>query len=108
MILGARCIAAVVVAAFMVTGCSGGVRDRELPFTPDPVAEAKAILNGYAGGQPVGSESMMFDDLVARVSAVDQAKAAELRKFFDDIATRRGPDRAKAKALVEAWGRPQE
>ncbi len=98
-----RRVATVIVAAFMLTGCSGGVRDRELPFTPDPVAEAKAILNGYAAGQAVGSESMMFDDLVARVSAVDQAKGAELRRFFDDLAVRRGPDRAKAKALAEAW-----
>jgi hypothetical protein len=96
-------VAFIIMAACMVTGCSGGVRDRELPFTPDPVAEAKALLNLYASGQPVGSESMMFDDLVTRVSAVDQAKAAELRTFFDDLAARRGPDKAKAKALAEAW-----
>lgn len=98
-----RFSASLVMAAVFVAGCTARVRDRELPFTPDPVAEAKAILNGYAAGQAVGSESMMFDDLVARVSAVDQAKGAELRLFFDDLAVRRGPDRAKAKALAEAW-----
>ena len=95
-------VAAIVVLAIVVTGCSGGVKDRELPFTPDPVGEAKAILSGYASGQPVGSESLVFDTLVARVSAVDPAKGAALRKFFDGVA-KRGADRAKAKALLDSW-----
>jgi hypothetical protein len=93
----------VLAAAVLCGGCSGGVKDRALPFAPDPVAEAKSLLSGYASGQPAGSESEMFEDLVARVSAVDQAKGAELRDFFAEIKAKRAPDRAKAKALVEAW-----
>lgn len=94
---------AILAVAVLCGGCSGGVKDRELPFAPDPVAEAKSLLGGYASGQPAGSESEMFDDLVARVSAVDQAKGVELRDFFAEIKAKRVPDRAKARALVEAW-----
>ena len=100
--VAAMVVAAMVVMAAIGTGCSGVVKDRELPFTPDPVGEAKAILRGYASGQPVGSESVVFGRLVARVSAVDPAKGAELREFFDGVA-KRGANKAKAKSLLDSW-----
>jgi len=95
-------IVALIVAALVQMGCSAGVQDRVLPFTPDPVGEAKALVSAYVSGQGLGSEASAFDDLVARVSAVDEAKGAQLRTFFD-ATLQRGPDKARAKALLDAW-----
>lgn len=92
-----------IAAFFVVAGCSPAVKDQLLPFTPDPVAEAKAILSGYASGQPVDSESEAFDTLVQRVAKVDAAKGTELQKFFDDVMTKGVANRAKAKDLLERW-----
>lgn len=95
-------IVALFAGALVHMGCSAGVQDRVLPFKPDPVGEAKAIVNAYVSGQGLGSESSAFDDLVARVAAVDGAKGAQLRAFFD-ATLQRGPDKARAKALLDAW-----
>lgn len=89
--------------ALMASGCSPTVKDQVLPFTPDAVNEAKALLNNYAAGQPVGSESEGFDTFVQRVAEVDQAKAAELRAFFDDAMAKGVANRAKAKELLDRW-----
>jgi hypothetical protein len=96
-------LAALSWAALMASGCSPTVRDQVLPFTPDAVKEAKALLGNYAAGQPVGSESEGFDTLVQRVKDADQAKAAELREFLDDAIAKGVVNRAKAKELLERW-----
>lgn len=90
-------------AVLMAAGCSPTVKDQVLPFTPNAINEAKALLGGYAAGQPVGSESEGFDNFVQRVAEVDQAKAAELRAFFDDAVAKGVANRAKAKELLDRW-----
>jgi hypothetical protein len=40
---------------------------------------------------------------VRRVAEVDQAKAAELRAFFDDAVAKGVANRAKAKELLDRW-----
>jgi len=90
-------------AVLMAAACSPTVKDRVLPFTPNAINEAKALLGGYAAGQPVGSESEGFDDFVQRVADVDEAKAAELRAFFDDAVAKGVANRAKAKELLDRW-----
>lgn len=95
--------AALSCAVLMAAGCSPTVKDQVLPFTPNAINEAKALLGNYAAGQPVGSESEGFDNFVQRVADVDQAKAAELRAFFDDAVAKGVANRAKAKELLDRW-----
>lgn len=94
---------AILAAIVMTCGCSPTVKDQVLPFTPDPIREAQALLNNYASGQPVGSETSGFDDLVTRVSQVDEAKGDELRTFLDEVMTKGVASRAKAKELLDHW-----
>ena len=95
--------AALSCAVLMASGCSPTVKDQVLPFTPDAINEAKALLGNYAAGQPVGSESEGFETLVQRVKDVDQDKAAELRKFLDDAIAKGAVNPAKAKEFLDRW-----
>lgn len=95
--------AALSCAVLLAAGCSPTVKDKVLPFTPDAINEVKALLGHYAARQPVGSESVGFDNFVRRVAEVDQAKAAELRAFFDDAMAKGVANRAKAKELLDRW-----
>ena len=91
------------VIALTAAACSPTVKDEVLPFVPDPIGEAKALLTNYAAGQPVGSESVGFDDLVERVKQVDQEKAAELKGYLGEVSAKGVANRAKAKELLEHW-----
>lgn len=91
--------AALVVAAVSVAGCAQRV-DRQIAFTPDPVAEARSILQAYAGGQAVGSEVAGFDDLLARVQGVDASKGTKLKDFLDEVRKTGRANAAKAKKLL--------
>lgn len=95
----ARAAALILIGLALTIGC-GRAADRVIPFTPDPLAEARSIVRAYAGGQALGSESMGFDDLVARVTAADAAKGTKLRGFFDEVRKKGKPDAAKAKKLL--------
>jgi len=68
---------------------------------PDPVAEAKAILQNYANGQPVTSEAESFPDLVKRVKAVDAAKGDILEQGFKDILAKKNNPGPTAKELLK-------
>lgn len=70
-----------------LAGCARvdpGQRDRVIENTPDPVGEARSVLEAYAAGGPMGSEASTFDDLVARVKAVDAAKADVFATFVKE------------------------
>lgn len=89
------------VGVLTAVGCGGGgARDRQLPYTPDPVAEARAIVTAYANGQAVGSETVGFEDLLGRVESADAAKAAKLRPFLQEVMKQGSADAAKAKKLL--------
>jgi len=100
---GLRTLGAVLVAVCLLNagaGCGGGARDRVVPFAPDPVAEAKSIVQAYANGQSLGSEVQGFDDLLERVNRADAGKGGKLRSFLDEVRTKGKVDSAKAKKLL--------
>ena len=87
-------------------GCSNldpSQQDRMLETVPDPVGEARSMLEGYASGSPMGSEASMYDDLVARVTAADAAKGAALGEFLEGV--RKSPSglASKAKKFLETF-----
>jgi len=89
--------------AGMAVGCSGTVKDRVMTGSgsgPGPIDEAKTLIQRYANGEPMGSEAMVFDDLVKRVTAADAGKGAKLKKYLDS-AQKRGVDATAAKALLK-------
>lgn len=89
--------------AALVIGCSSTVNDKVMTGTgtgPGPVEEAKALVQRYADGQPMGSEAMVFEDLAQRVIAADAAKGAKVKKFLDDT-QKKGVDVNAAKALLK-------
>jgi hypothetical protein len=72
------------IVSLAASGCAKtdpGQRDRVIENAPDPVGEARSVLQAYAAGGPMGSEASMFDDLSARVKAVDAAKAEVFATF---------------------------
>jgi len=103
-------IASVLAAVFFVVlaivlssaGCSR-TQQPKMPLTPgvpDPVAEAKSLMESYGAGQPLGSEIMNFDDLVKRVTAADAPKGEKLKAFADEVLKKGKVDAAKAKKLA--------
>lgn len=96
----------VVVATALPAGCSRldpSQQDRLLENAPNPVGEARSMIEGYASGSPMGSEASIYDDLVARVTAADAAKGAALAAFVEDIRKSPGGLAAKAKAFLETF-----
>lgn len=95
-------IVALALAAVMASGCSKRATDRVMPFErkPDAIADAKSLLQAYAAGQPVGSESMGFDELVGKVAAADAAKGKKFKDFIGEVKKRGVADTAKAKKLL--------
>lgn len=91
----------VAVPATCTVGCSRGRGTKhEVNMKPDPVVEARNMLEAYAGGQPLGSEQEIFADLIARVSAADAAKGASLKAFLDETMAKGKVDAAKAKQVA--------
>jgi hypothetical protein len=93
---------AILCLVLVVVGCSRA-QTPELPLTPaapDPVAEAKSLLEAYGGGQPLGSESVNYEDLIKRVTAVDAGKGAKLKAFADEALQKGKVDAGKAKKML--------
>lgn len=85
--MGDGALALLIVGCLVMAGLPGcakvdpGQVDRVIKNAPDPVGEARSVLQAYAAGGPMGSEASMFDDLTARVKAVDAAKAEVFATF---------------------------
>jgi hypothetical protein len=92
--------ALVLVASIALTGCSATTPNKVLQYTPDPVAEARAMVQAYANGQPLGSEMEVYDDLVVRVTAKDAAKGEKLARYLAEVRTKRSADAAGAKKFL--------
>ena len=97
--------AGVVVAALLGIagpGCGAGAQDRRWEVKEaaarDPLAEARVLVQRFAGGGQVGSEAEGFPDLIRRVTEADAEKGAKLKKLLE---TRGGPDAAAASALLK-------
>lgn len=88
----------------MFPGCGRRQQSKHpVNLTPNPVGEAKALLERYAGGEPLGSEREIFDDIVARVTAADADKGARLKAFLDEVVASGKVDVAKAKSLAGSF-----
>lgn len=99
-------VAVAVVGLAALAGCTKtdpGQLDRVIQNAPDPVGEARSLLQQYASGSPIGSEGSMFDDLVARVKAADPAKGEALAAFIGDIQKSPAGLAGKAKKVLESF-----
>lgn len=67
----------------------------------DAIQRARDILSLYAGGQPVGSESIGFDLMVEDVRKVDATVAETLEKGLAEITARPAAARVTATRLLE-------
>jgi len=86
-------------ALLALCGCG---KDAPVEVKPQSGLErAKAILNDYADGAPMGSEAETFEEIVAEVRKTDPQKAGILEKGFADL--KRDPRnlRGKARALLK-------
>jgi len=102
-ILSAAACTLFIAAPLGCTGMDASQRDRKIASAPDPVAEARATLEFYAGGNPIGSESEMLEDLVSRVTAADAARGAKLAAFVADIRKSSSGLAGKAKKALEGF-----
>ena len=62
---------------------------------------AKAILNDYVQGAPLGSEAMTFQEIVEEVRQNDPQKAAILEKGFADLKRSPASRGDKARELLK-------
>jgi hypothetical protein len=84
----------IVVALLGLCGCG---KDAPVEVKPQSGLErAKAILNDYAQGVPMGSEAITFDEIVEEVRKTDPHKAMLLEKGFADL--KRSPQNLSGKA----------
>jgi hypothetical protein len=83
-------------------GLCGCGKDPPVEVKPQSGLErAKAILNDYANGAPMGSEAETFEEIVKEVRQTDPQKATILEKGFADL--KRDPRNVsgKARALLK-------
>ena len=95
-------LVALAIAVSLAVGCSGTVQDKVMTGAaqaPNPLGEAKALVQRYADGGELGSEAMNFDDVIQRATAADAGKGAKIKKFLDDT-RKKGVDASAAKALL--------
>src|SRR5262245_54051650 len=84
---------------FMVLlGLCGCGKEPQIQVQPPQsgLEQAKAILNDYANGAPMGSEAMGFDGIVEEVRKTDPHKATILEKGFAEM--KRSPKNVSGKA----------
>jgi hypothetical protein len=85
------------ISVMALLGLCGCGKDSAVEVKPQSGLErAKAILNDYIEGAPLGSEAMTFEEIVAEVRQTDPHKAAILEKGFADL--KRSPSKLSAKA----------
>src|SRR5262245_58291812 len=78
-------------------GLCGCGKDQSVEVKPQSGLErARAILNDFAQGVPMGSEASTFDEIVAEVRKTDPNKATLLEKGFADL--KRKPQNLSGKA----------
>lgn len=101
-----RCTVAVslITALGAALGCSDPgkpVRQYALKDAPGPLDEVRTLLQRYAEGQPVGSEAVNFETLVARVRETDPARAGVIEEGLAAIAKSPSQAATRAKGLLE-------
>lgn len=89
--------------AAALTGCSGPTPEEQIEVSAsnDPLSEPRSILQRYADGQALGSETVSFPYMVEQVRKTDPQRADVLEKGLEDLQKAApGARRAKAKELL--------
>ena len=73
--------------ALVMAGCGPqGVTEKRFSNPPpDAVTRAIVLIQGYADGQPVGSEAIEFEELAQGVAAIDAEKGSDVKEFLAEI-----------------------
>ncbi len=73
--------------ALVMAGCGPqGVTEKRFSNPPpDAVTRAIVLIQGYADGQPVGSEAIGFEELAQGVAAIDAEKGSDVKEFLGEI-----------------------
>ncbi len=73
--------------ALVMAGCGPqGVAEKRFSNPPpDAVTRAIVLIQGYADGQPIGSESIEFEELAQGVAAIDAEKGSGVKEFLAEI-----------------------
>ena len=81
------CVCFGLALALIAPGCGERVQEKEIQVkaATDPLSVPRSILQRYAEGQALGSESTSFTYLVETLRKTDAAKADVLKQGFDDI-----------------------
>ena len=90
--------------ALVTLGCGRQVKEEQIEVKPsnDPLFQARAVLQRYADGQPMGSEVTSFPHMIEDVRKADPARADILEKGLAEIQKASPATRAaKAKALLK-------
>src|SRR5688500_6757268 len=99
MVRARRGVGIVLVALVGLCGCA-----KEQPVEVKPqsgLERARAILNDYANGVPVGSEAETVDEIVAEVRQTDPQEATILEKGFADLKRSPKDPAGRARALLK-------
>ena len=96
-------LAVLAAIVFGAGGCAPQVKTKVIEIKPDPVGEVRSMLQAYAAGQPVSSEAGGYDELVARLKAVDAAKGEAFAEFVAETRKAPGGVTARAKKLLESF-----
>ena len=94
-------LAAILALAFAGCGDSGKVKEESIEVVQNtPLDQAKKLLENYSKGQPVGSESTSFANLVEGVRKTDAERADVLEKGFAELQKPKINVAAKAKEIL--------
>lgn len=92
----------ILVLALAGCGESGRVKEESIEVAQNtPLDQAKKLLENYAKGQAIGSESTSFAGLVEGVRKTDAERADILEKGFADLQKPKANTVAKAKELLQ-------
>ena len=89
--------------ALVMAGCGPqGVKEKRFSNPPpDAVTRAIVLIQGYADGQPVGSEAVEFEELVQGVAAIDAEKGKEFKEFLAEVEKTGRVSRKDATRILE-------
>lgn len=73
--------------AVATLGCGQAVKEKqiEVKTATDPLLTPRTILQRYADGQPLGSETTSFQYMVETLRKTDAAKAEILQKGLENL-----------------------
>ena len=86
-----------------MSGCgSQGIAEKRFSNpAPDAVDRAITLIQEYAKGQPVGSETIEFEEIIQGVTAIDEQKGNDVKDFFTKVEKTARVSRKDATKLLD-------